>query len=152
MHISYTNQAENAIKYAAKKAKEMQHPYIGTEHLLLGLRQEYSGVAGQILARNGVEEKKIYQLMDELIVPQTETPVKSRPAESPRYKDILENSAKEAHRLHTTDTGTEASASVDDPGCGLCGYPYPDHTQYQSPENLSGYYDSGGCGSERVSG
>ena len=107
MHISYTNQAENAIKYAAKKAKEMQHPYIGTEHLLLGLRQEYSGVAGQILARNGVEEEKIYQLMDELIVPQTEAPVKSRPAESPRYKDILENSAKEAHRLHTTDTGTE---------------------------------------------
>lgn len=107
MHISYTNQAENAIKYAAKKAKEMQHPYIGTEHLLLGLRREYSGVAGQILARNGVEEEKIYQLMDELIVPQTETPVKSRPAESPRYKDILENSAKEAHRLHTTDTGTE---------------------------------------------
>ena len=84
MHISYTNQAENAIKYAAKKAREMQHPYIGTEHLLLGLRQEYSGVAGQILARNGVEEEKIYQLMDELIVPQTEAPVKSRPAESPR--------------------------------------------------------------------
>lgn len=107
MHISYTKQAENAIKYAAKKAKEMQHPYIGTEHLLLGLRQEYSGVAGQILARNGVEEEKIYQLMDELIVPQTEAQVKSRPAESPRYKDILENSAKEAHRLHTTDTGTE---------------------------------------------
>ena len=107
MHISYTNQAENAIKYAAKKAREMQHPYIGTEHLLLGLRQEYSGVAGQILARNGVEEEKIYQLMDELIVPQTEAPVKSRPAESPRYKDILENSVKEAHRLHTTDVGTE---------------------------------------------
>ena len=107
MHISYTNQAENAIKYAAKKAREMQHPYIGTEHLLLGLRQEYSGVAGQILARNGVEEEKIYQLMDELIVPQTEAPVKSRPAESPRYKDILGNSAKEAHRLHTTDVGTE---------------------------------------------
>ena len=107
MHISYTKQAENAIKYAAKKAKEMQHPYIGTEHLLLGLRQEYSGVAGQILARNGVEEEKIYQLMDELIVPQTEAPVKSKPAESPRYKDILENSVKEAHRLHTTDVGTE---------------------------------------------
>ncbi len=107
MHISYTKPAENAIKYAAKKAKEMQHPYIGTEHLLLGLRQEYSGVAGQILARNGVEEEKIYQLMDELIVPQTEAPVKSKPAESPRYKDILENSAKEAHRLHTTDVGTE---------------------------------------------
>ena len=107
MHISYTKQAENAIKYAAKKAREMQHPYIGTEHLLLGLRQEYSGVAGQILARNGVEEEKIYQLMDELIVPQTDAPVKSRPAESPRYQDLLENSGKEAHRLHTAEVGTE---------------------------------------------
>lgn len=107
MHISYTKQAENAIKYAAKKAREMQHPYIGTEHLLLGLRQEYSGVAGQILAQNGVEEEKVCQLMDELIVPQTDTPVNSRPAESPRYKDILDNSGKEARRLHMTDVGTE---------------------------------------------
>ncbi len=107
MHISYTKQAENAIKYAAKKAKEMQHPYIGTEHLLLGLCQEYSGVAGQILAKNGVEEEKIYQLMDELIVPRTDGAVKSRPAESPRYQEILENSEKEAHRLHTADVGTE---------------------------------------------
>ena len=36
MHISYTEQAERAVRYATKKAKEMQHPYIGTEHLLLG--------------------------------------------------------------------------------------------------------------------
>ena len=107
MHISYTKQAENAIRYAAKKAREMQHPYIGTEHLLLGLRQEYSGVAGQILAKNGVEEEKIYQLMDELIVPRSDVPAKSRPAESPRYQEILENSGREAQRLHTTDVGTE---------------------------------------------
>ena len=70
MHISYTKQAESAIRCAAKKAKEMGHPYIGTEHLLLGLRSEYAGVAGQILAQNGVEEEKILRLMDELIVPQ----------------------------------------------------------------------------------
>ena len=53
MHISYTKQAANAVRYAAKKAKEMKHPYIGTEHLLLGLREEFSGVAGQVLAQNG---------------------------------------------------------------------------------------------------
>ena len=66
MHISYTKQAANAVRYAAKKAKEMKHPYIGTEHLLLGLREEFSGVAGQVLAQNGVETEKIMQLMDEL--------------------------------------------------------------------------------------
>lgn len=107
MHISYTKQAQNAIRFAAKKAREMNHPYIGTEHLLLGIRQEYSGVAGQVLAGNGVDEEKIYQLMDELIVPQTDVPSVSSPAESPRYKRIIENSRKEADRLHMPDVGTE---------------------------------------------
>ena len=107
MHISYTKQAENAIKYAEKKAAEMQHPYIGTEHLLLGLRSEYAGVAGQILARHGVEEEKICQLMDELIAPQGDAAAAGRPERSPRYQDILENSGKEAHRLHTEKVGTE---------------------------------------------
>ena len=69
MQISYTEQAENAIKYASKKAREMGHPYIGTEHLLLGLGTEFSGVAGQILAQNKVEEGNILRLMDELISP-----------------------------------------------------------------------------------
>ncbi len=50
MQINYTNQAECAIKYAASMAKKLKHPYIGTEHLLLGLRKEFTGVAGQILA------------------------------------------------------------------------------------------------------
>lgn len=107
MHISYTKQAANAIKYAAKKAKEMKHPYIGTEHLLLGLREEYSGVAGQVLAKNGVESEKIVQLMDELIAPQEEVFALQKPKESPRLRYILENSEKEAHRLRTADVGTE---------------------------------------------
>lgn len=107
MHISYTEQAERAIRYASKKAKEMQHPYIGTEHLLLGLRSEYSGVAGQILAQNGVEEKDVLRLMDELIVPPENVFGGRKPEESPRFRYILENSGKEAHRLHTADVGTE---------------------------------------------
>ena len=105
--ISYTKQAESAIRYAAKKAKEMGHPYIGTEHLLLGLRQEVAGVAGQILAQSGVEEEKVIQLMDELIVPRDEAFAGKKPEESPRFKYILENSEKEAGRLHTAEVGTE---------------------------------------------
>ena len=107
MHISYTKQAESAIRCAAKKAKEMGHPYIGTEHLLLGLRSEYAGVAGQILAQNGVEEEKILRLMDELIVPQENIFSERKPKESPRFQYILENSEKEARRLHTASVGTE---------------------------------------------
>ena len=105
--ISYTKQAESAIRYAAKKAKEMGHPYIGTEHLLLGLREEVAGVAGQILAQNGVEEEKVIQLMDELIVPRDEAFAGKKPEESPRFRYILENSEKEAGRLRTAEVGTE---------------------------------------------
>ena len=107
MHISYTKQAANAVRYAAKKANEMKHPYIGTEHLLLGLREEFSGVAGQVLAQNGVETEKIMQLMDELIAPREEMPASQKPKESPRLRYILANSEKEAHRLRTAEVGTE---------------------------------------------
>ena len=107
MHISYTKQAANAVRYAAKKAKEMKHPYIGTEHLLLGLREEFSGVAGQVLAQNGVETEKTMQLMDELIAPREEMPASQKPKESPRLRYILANSEKEAHRLRTAEVGTE---------------------------------------------
>ena len=107
MHISYTKQAANAVRYAAKKTKEMKHPYIGTEHLLLGLREEFSGVAGQVLAQNGVETEKIMQLMDELIAPREEMPASQKPKESPRLRYILANSEKEAHRLRTAEVGTE---------------------------------------------
>ncbi len=107
MHTAYTKQAQDAIKYAAKTAREMKHPYIGTEHLLLGLREEYTGVAGQVLAHNGVEGEKILQLMDQLIVPSDDRMGKKNPEESPRFQYILENSAKEARRLHTSAVGTE---------------------------------------------
>ena len=107
MQIPYTKQAENAIKYAGRRAREMGHPYIGTEHLLLALRKEYTGVAGQVLAQNGVEEEKILHLMDELIAPADDMLKGRKPEQSPRLGYILENSEKEAGRLHTSAVGTE---------------------------------------------
>lgn len=44
--MDYTRQAKEVLKIAEKSAKEMAHPYVGTEHLLLGLRKVYTGVAG----------------------------------------------------------------------------------------------------------
>ena len=107
MQIPYTKQAGNAIRYAGRMAREMKHPYIGTEHLLLGLRQEYTGVAGQVLAQNGVEEERILHLMDELIAPSDDMLGGKKPRQSPRLEYILENSEKEARRLHTSGVGTE---------------------------------------------
>lgn len=107
MGTVYTKQAQNAIRYAGKKAAELKHPYIGSEHLLLGLRAEVSGVAGQILARNGVEEEKLRHVMEGLITPAEEMLQERKPEESPRFRYILENSEKEAHRLHSSKIGTE---------------------------------------------
>ena len=59
MQIPYTKPMENVIKQAGKIARERKHPYIGTEHLLLALRKEYSGVAGQVLAKNGVDAENV---------------------------------------------------------------------------------------------
>ena len=51
--MDYTRQAKEVLKIAEKSAKEMAHPYVGTEHLLLGLRKVYTGVAAQVLGTNG---------------------------------------------------------------------------------------------------
>ena len=107
MQINYTNQTECAIKYAASMAKKLKHPYIGTEHLLLGLRKEFTGVAGQILASNGVDEERILHLMDELITPAGDVLSVEHPEESPRLQYLLENSGREARCLHTKSVGTE---------------------------------------------
>ena len=104
---NFTKQAEDVIKYAEKMARKLKHPYIGTEHLLLGLRQEYTGVAGQLLAANGVEEEGILKLMDELIVPSTEQLEIKEPKKSPRLLYLLDNSVEEAQRLHMKAAGTE---------------------------------------------
>ncbi|WP_270395623.1 ATP-dependent Clp protease ATP-binding subunit [Mediterraneibacter massiliensis] len=107
MQDQYTKQALHAIQYAKTVAKKLKHPYVGTEHLLLGLRNEYTGVAGQILSQNGVEEEKILRLIGELISPEADVLNGQNPKESPRFVYILENSAREAQRLHTKDIGTE---------------------------------------------
>lgn len=107
MQNYYTKQAEQVIKYAGAMAKKLKHPYIGTEHLLLGLRKEYTGVAGQILAINNVDEEKILRLMDELIAPADNALNVDHPKESPRLEFILGSSRKEAQHLHTRSVGTE---------------------------------------------
>ncbi len=107
MQNNYTKQAQQAIKYAGVMAKKLKHPYIGTEHLLLGLRKEYTGVAGQILAKNDADEKKILHLMDELISPAGDVLSVEHPKESPRLQFILESSIREARHLHTKSVGTE---------------------------------------------
>ena len=105
--MNYTEQAKDVIRIAGKIAKELRHPYIGTEHLLLGLRKVYTGVAGQVLAMNGVEEESIYKVVDELISPVGETTFAGKPQISPRLEYVLEESKSEAAHFKSEEVGTE---------------------------------------------
>ena len=105
--MNYTEQAKEVLKIAKTVARELRHPYIGTEHLLVGLKKVYTGVAGQVLALNGVSEENIRKIIDELVSPGKGATVTGSPQMSPRLTYILEESKEEALRLRSDEAGTE---------------------------------------------
>lgn len=106
MQKEFTKQAEQVLNIAKTFARKFHHPYIGTEHLLLALRREFTGVAGQVLVTNHVEEEKIVKIISELISPAQE--VKVRTLEySPRLEFLLDNAFQEAVYLKSEKIGTE---------------------------------------------
>ena len=106
MQKEFTKQAEQVLNKARSLAKKFHHPYIGTEHLLLALKQEITGVAGQVLSMNHVEEEKIIKIIDELISPIQEVKKKT-PELSPRLEFLLDNAYQEAIYLKSEKIGTE---------------------------------------------
>ena len=81
--------------------------YVGTEHLLLGLVQEGSGVAAKILEKNGITEEKILNLIDQLIVSNYNVAIESRQNYSPLAIGVLQNAYREATRYKSALIGTE---------------------------------------------
>lgn len=110
MTIKYTKQAEEALRIARLAAKELKHPYIGTEHVLVGLRKVFTGVAAQVLAANNVEDVKILEIINELVSFDKEDMDKVKANKlnySPRLEYVLENSVKEAGKFRSNKVGTE---------------------------------------------
>ena len=107
MENRYTRQAQEALDAAGNYAKDFKHPYIGTEHLLLGLKSVYSGVAGQVLDMNGLKEDEVVKVVGELVSTVGEETFSGTPEESPRLKFILEESRKIAERFRMEEIGTE---------------------------------------------
>jgi len=106
MQTPYTAKAKKAIDIATRISKSLHHSYIGTEHILLGLLKEGTGVASQILADNGVEYDKVLELIEELIAPGNAVAV-LEDGLSPRAAHVLEVSQAEAARFHSEKIGTE---------------------------------------------
>ncbi len=105
--MEYTKQARMALDTAQEIADEFQHPYVGTEHLLLALRETETGVAAQVLAANGVDTDSIERVIGELVSPVGYGNAVKNPGPSPRLEFILEESAAEARRLGADRIGTE---------------------------------------------
>ena len=106
MQTAYTAKAKKAIDIATRISKSLHHSYIGTEHILLGLLKEGTGVASQVLADNGVEYDKVLELIEELIAPGNVVAV-LEDGLSPRAAHVLEVSKAEAARFHAEKIGTE---------------------------------------------
>lgn len=105
--MAYTENAKSALAIAKRMAKKTGQNYIGTEHILLGLIHKDSGVAATLLAKSGVTEQKIMEVIRELIAPSGNVSVLERDGYSPRAVQILKDADKQAERFGCSQTGTE---------------------------------------------
>ena len=102
-----TEQARNAIGLAIGAAEELGHNYVGTEHLLIGLLEEGTGVAARVLEACGVQADKVTELISQLISPNQNVGMLERGTYTPSASRALENSYREAVRFKAPLIGTE---------------------------------------------
>ncbi|MBI2846076.1 MAG: ATP-dependent Clp protease ATP-binding subunit [Chloroflexi bacterium] len=102
----FSKRARRVLTLAQEEAQGLNHPYIGTEHLLLGLVQEESGVAAQVLRSLGVERDAVRQALEEMIG-RGEVKTSGKIGLTPRTKRVIELAVEEARRLGHPYIGTE---------------------------------------------
>ena len=103
----FTDKAKVALQKAAKAAKDLHQSYIGSEHILVGLLKEKTGVAARVLSDNGVDEVQLVSMIKELIAPEGNVALLERDGYSPRAAKVLEDSHRLAEKFKSQQTGTE---------------------------------------------
>ena len=103
----FTDKAKVALQKAAKAAKDLHQSYIGSEHILVGLLKEKTGVAARVLSDNGVDEVQLISMIKELIAPEGNVALLERDGYSPRAAKVLEDSHRLAAKFKSQQTGTE---------------------------------------------
>jgi hypothetical protein len=106
MFERFTDRARRVVVLAQEEAMRLDHNYIGTEHLLLGLLREEQGVAAVALAAVGVELEAVRARLEEAVGRGTE-PQSGHIPFTPRAKKVLELSLREALQLGHNYIGTE---------------------------------------------
>ncbi len=106
MFERFTDRARNVVVLAQDEARLLNHNYIGTEHILLGLIHEGEGVAAKALDLLGISLAAVRQQVEEIIGRGQQAPSGHIPF-TPRAKKVLELSLREALQLGHNYIGTE---------------------------------------------
>jgi ATP-dependent Clp protease ATP-binding subunit ClpC len=106
MFERFTDRARRVVLLAQEEARMLNHNYIGTEHLLLGLIHEGNGVAATALESLGISLDAVRQQVEEIIGQGQQAPSGHIPF-TPRAKKVLELSLREATQLGQDHIGTE---------------------------------------------
>ncbi len=106
LYDKFTKRAKQVLQLATEEARGLNHPYVGTEHILLGLIRESEGIAARVLDDLGVKLPQARNAV-EFIVGVGETPYSSDQELTARAKKVIEYAIEEAKRLNHHYIGTE---------------------------------------------
>jgi ATP-dependent Clp protease ATP-binding subunit ClpC len=102
----FTQRARRVLSLAQEEAERLNHSYIGSEHVLVGLLREEGGVAGRVLRELGLDEQRVQAMVERLSGVGTRTPF-TKIELSPSTKRILELAVDEARRMGQHYISTE---------------------------------------------
>lgn len=107
MFERFTDRARKVMVLANQEARRLNHEYIGTEHVLLGLLKEGSGVGANVLKNLGVDLRKARLEVEKLVTAGPEMVTMGRLPQTPRAKRVIEYAVEEARNLGHNYVGTE---------------------------------------------
>lgn len=107
MYEKFTDRARKVMQLANGEAMRFRHEYIGTEHILLGLISEGTGVAGNVLRNMNIELQKVRREVERIIQAGPEMVSMGRLPQTPRAKKVIEYAIEEARSLKHDYVGTE---------------------------------------------
>ncbi|MEM8756927.1 MAG: ATP-dependent Clp protease ATP-binding subunit [Planctomycetota bacterium] len=107
MFERFTDRARKVMALANQEAQRFNHEYIGTEHILLGLVKEGSGVGANVLKALGVDLRKVRLEVEKLVKQGPEMVTMGKLPQTPRAKKVIEYAIEEARNLNHNYVGTE---------------------------------------------
>ncbi len=107
MFDRFTDRARKVMNLAKSEAQRLNHEYIGTEHILLGLVKEGSGVGANVLKNLGVDLRKVRLEVEKLVKAGPEMVTMGKLPQTPRAKKVIEYAIEEARNLNHNYVGTE---------------------------------------------